>query len=140
MVNRRLSAVVLSAAFLFGCMPAEASPLSDSQIRQRIIGSWTVALDSADYQAGTPYGVETFNADGTYLTTWYQNADCKVRLRQIASDWSIKGGVLLSDYRDGSGSKDQIVDISAKTMTFYSLDDGAVYSRTKIEPCGTPTS
>ena len=105
-------------------MPVAADtnqPLTDADIKQKIVGTWTVN-DEGDK------GIITFNADGTG-----SGPDAKDTNNLIKVKWSVTGGYLVVSETDptdqSEGSTNKIVRLNDHEMVLDDDGDTVTFSR-----------
>jgi Lipocalin-like domain len=120
---------------LFSSRASAADKPSDTEIVQKLVGSWIVPPDSTDYSKQNAYSIETFKPDGTYTFYVFGDAACHVITQQIQAKWTIENGVLVSTLPNGGKLRDEVISIGSGKMTLHSLDDGTTYTRAKALTC-----
>jgi len=118
--------------FTFSALAIESKKDDDPALRSKIVGSWA--------EGSAPYGISTFNADGTYEAKMWETAE---RLKLIVSaygKWWIKEGKLYNTVHKVEPPifpaaqepiVDVIVSISAESITLIDAR-GKQYTKTKV--------
>ena len=136
-MNGRYVLVGLMAALVsFRVLAADST--SGKDISERLIGSWIVPPDSADFNAQNGYVMESFRPDGTYTLSVFRDANCQTVVQQIPAKWAIEGHVLISTLPNGKKLRDEVVGIDREKLTLHSLDDGTTYTRARALSCSKP--
>jgi hypothetical protein len=134
--SRTIFKVIGLSTVLWSLQVAAAAKLSDSEIRQHMIGSWIIPTNSSDYQPMMAKVVETYYADGSETLLFFLDRDCKTVFQTLKAKWSVTGGVLITTTPDGQADRDDILDITGQKMTLHSQRDGTNYTRVRATNCG----
>ena len=137
----RIIGVALCLSISISASVAEAAgKLSDSQIVTEMLGAWIVPESSTDFREDMLRILETYRADGTYSTDFFNDAACTKLKVRVVSLWSIKNGMMTSIYPNGRHDVDDVVSIRNDTLTLHSHEDGTTYTRVRAASCGIPAS
>ncbi|MCF2909845.1 hypothetical protein L1285_16085 [Pseudoalteromonas sp. DL2-H2.2] len=118
-----------------------AQPITDLQLSQSLVGSWTVS--KADTYYGQEGHVSTYRKDGTLQHIQYTSGKCDSIDSITHGSWLIKDGQLMLTVTESNGKNpfpigivvtDKIVTIDDNSFVFLS-SEGRKVRRTRSDKC-----